>query len=367
MYLNRLELRDWRSYREAVVEFDPAVNLITGENAQGKTNLLEAVGYLSSGSSFRTRTASELTRFGADLTELNADFFSGGRERSLRVGLISGRRKILELSGVKKKNWSELENPLRTVIFCPEDLSVLRGGADARRRVLDRLLCQLRPAYAAALTEYNRVIERKGRILRDRAEDPSLAELLPEYNDRAARYGAVLIGYRDACVRALDEIARRYTDELSGGREQLRLEYRTVSCVPDPLPDRETLTGLLREHLARRLPAELESGSCLSGPHKDDFFALLGDLSLKSYGSQGQTRTAAIALKLAEREMHRRDCGEEPLLLLDDVLSELDPMRQDYVIRRLGSGQVLITCCDDRGLTGLGRQYRIQGGEITCM
>ena len=365
MRLDTLALYDWRSYREARAEFVPGVNLLVGDNAQGKTNLLEAVAYLSQLRSFRTRREAELVRAGAEFADLQAGIFSAGRSQQLRAVLFAGRRpRQLYLGGVKQKSGAALCGLMPTVLFCPEDLLVLKGGAAGRRRLLDAALCQLRPVYAKALGEYNRLHEQKSRILKDYHEHPSLLDVLPEYNERMAQYGAVLISYRAKYLRALDEAARAFHSEFSGGREQLRLQYETVSSIADPFAPTAALADALRAHQQSHRRAELDSGMCLSGPHKDDFSAALDDMAIKSYGSQGQTRTAAISLKLAERQLMHRQLGEEPILLLDDVLSELDAGRQDFVLNQLKSGQVFITCCEKDRLTTLGRVYTIEQGRI---
>ena len=368
MKLNELSLTGWRSYEAALAGFDPGINLILGQNAQGKTNLLEAIYYLSTGKSFRTRVQGELIRHGSDYAELQADLTSQDRDQTLRVVLFSNRRRrILEKNGVRQKSWTEAGGLVHTVLFCPEDLQVLRAGASGRRRLLDDALCQLRPAYDRALTEYSRLQEQKARILKDWRDTPNLLDLLPDYNTRMAQVGAILISYRARYVKALGQCAADYHGELSGGREALRLDYQTVSAIMDPFAPQAELSDLLSRQFELRRSAELETGICLTGPHKDDFGAYLGDLPVKSYASQGQTRTAAISLKLAERELSRRDTGQEPILLLDDVLSELDAARQDYVLNRLGGGQVFITCCEEKRLSGLGRQFIIQDGTIQCL
>ena len=365
MRLCSLTLYDWRNYAHAEAEFVPGVNLLVGDNAQGKTNLLEAIVYLSQGQSFRTRSQAELVRIGADFADLQAQVESGEREQSLRAVLFAGRRpRQLYLGGVKKKSAAELAGVLPTVLFCPEDLQVLKAGAQARRRMIDHALCQLRPSYAAALQEYGRCLEQKGRILKDHTLQPGLLEVLPEYNERLAQLGANIIFFRARYLQALEKEAQVFHGEFSGGKEELRLHYHTVSTVADPFAPVRDLYDRLREHQESHRRAELESGQCLSGPHKDDLGAELNGLSVKSYGSQGQTRTAAISLKLAERELMCRQLSEEPVLLLDDVLSELDAGRQDFVLNKLKKGQVFITCCEKDRLTELGRVYNVEQGRI---
>ena len=365
MRLCNIGLRDYRNYEALSLEFDPGVNLIVGDNAQGKTNLLEAIAYLGSGRSFRAQKTGEMIRFGADFADISGDVFSQERQQSLRWVLFSGSRpRQLYRNGAKKRTAGDICGVLSTVLFCPEDLMVLKTGAAPRRRLGDHALCQLRPNYDAALTDYNRILEQKNRILKDRHENPALLEILPEYNARLCQVGALLISYRARFYDSLGKAAAKYHESFSGGAEDFSLQYRTVSTVKDPFAPVQELTQALLEHLESHYRAELESAQCLTGPHKDDFDVDLNGISLKAYGSQGQTRTAAISLKLAQRELMGREAGEEPVLLLDDVLSELDPGRQDFVLNQISSGQVFITCCEPGRFTKLGKTVEIQKGKV---
>ncbi len=365
MRIDSLELFSFRNYAHIRADFDPSVNLIAGDNAQGKTNLLEAITYLSTGRSFRTRKEAELICFDADFAELNCKVTSKDREQTLRAVLFAGRRqRQLYVSGVRKKTAAELSGILTTVLFCPEDLLILKTGAAARRKFLDAALCQMRPNYEKALSEYQRLHEQKSRILKDRLEQPSLLEVLPDFNRRMAQVGAIIISYRAKFLQLLAQAAGAFHDECSGGREKMTMVYKTVSTVTDPLAPPETIFDQLVAHQNSHYRAELESQQCLSGPHKDDFDVFLDEKPLRAFGSQGQTRTAAIALKLAEREILRRDTGEEPVLLLDDVLSELDAGRRDFVLNKIQTGQVFITCCEENAIPDSGRVLRIHKGSI---
>ena len=365
MQLNELYLRAFRNYVEERLIFDPGVNLIVGKNAQGKTNLLEAIAYLGSGKSFRAMKNSEMVGFQRDFGEIEGKIFSQEREQTVRWLLFSGSRpRQLWRNGAKKKTASELAGVLPTVLFCPEDLMILKSGASARRRLGDSVLCQLRPNYDAALTEYNRILDQKSRILKDHHDNPALLDILPEYNTRLCQVGALLISYRARFYKGMGEAAAKYHGQFSGGAEEFSLQYKTVSTVSDAFAPIPALTDALREHLECHARAELDSGQCLTGPHKDDFTVSLSGIDLKAYGSQGQTRTAAISIKLAQRELMAREFGEEPLLLLDDVLSELDAGRQDFVLNQITTGQVIITCCEPGRFTKLGKTIEIRAGRI---
>lgn len=366
MIVKRLELDFFRNYPHLEAEFDPRVNLIYGDNAQGKTNLLEAVAYLSAARSHRARYDREMIMLDVDTAFVKGEVFSRDRDFTLEARLLRGRGRQLWSNGVRLKTAGELAGILNTVLFCPEDLSLIRAGSEERRRFLDGAICQLRPRYAQALAEYSRLYGHKTRILRDWPENPSMLDTLDDFNLRMAQTGAIVIHYRAHFVKRLRERAPAIHGEFSGGREGLELGYSTVSNIPDPQAPPRELLPLLLEHQEKHRKAEIDSRQCLSGPHKDDLTVDIGGKNAKIYASQGQTRTAALSLKLAQREIFQEETGEWPVLLLDDVLSELDPRRQAFVLNRIRGGQVFITCCEEEKLEGLegGRAFHIHGGRL---
>lgn len=366
MQIDRLLLEGFRNYDSQQLTFDGSCNVIYGENAQGKTNLLEAIVYLSCGRSPRTHADRELIGFDRARARLVGHIQAREREFETEILLNRGRRRRMTVNGVAARNGGDLSQVLHTVFFSPEDLFLIREGAAARRRFMDQSLCQLRPRYAEALTEYGRLYDHKTRILRDSDEYPQLLDTLPDFNHRLCQVGAVLISYRARYVQVLAVHARRAHWECSGEREELALSYQTVKTVEDPLGPVQDIAGALEEHQARHYQAELASRLCLSGPHKDDIAVTVNGLEARHFCSQGQVRTAALSLKLADREIHKNAIGEYPVMLLDDVLSELDPRRQEYVLNRIAGGQVFITCCENDRLDALlsGRVYHIREGRV---
>ena len=366
MIVKGIELDFFRNYLHMDAKFSPELNVICGENAQGKTNLLEAVAYLSTASSHRARYDKELIQFGVDSAFIKGELLSRDRDFTLEARLSRNARKQLFSNGVRLKTAGELAGVLNTVLFCPEDLYLIREGAVERRRFLDSCICQLRPRYAAALAEYRKLYDQKTRILRDWEEKPSLLETLDDFNLRMAQTGAVLIHYRAHFIRKLREYAPPIHREFSGGREILALRYETVKTVVDPEASPKEIFPQLLDHQESHRQAELDARQCLSGPHKDDLTVELDGMSAKQFASQGQTRTAALSLKLGSREIFFHDTGEWPVLLLDDVLSELDARRQAFVLGHINGGQVFITCCEDETLEGLGREkvFRIHAGRL---
>ena len=366
MQVETLMLQNFRNYREQTVAFDPVCNVILGDNAEGKTNLLEALCYLSCGRSPRTRFDRELIRFDAQEARLAGKVFSGQRDFLEEISLSRGKRRKISINRVPAKNASDLSDVFHKVFFSPDDLSLIRDGAAARRRFLDMALCQLRPRYALALSGYHRALEHKTRILRDSGDWPDLLKTLPEFNEQLIRYGAVLIRYRAQYIMRLGEYAAKTHAECSGKKEELEIGYKTVSTVSEPDGAAAKIEEELRRHMEDHAAAETASGLCLSGPHKDDLLITVDGKEARSFSSQGQTRTAALSLKLAEREILKDSAGEYPVLLLDDVLSELDPRRQEFVLNRISGGQVFITCCEDDRLPAMlgGRVLHIRRGEV---
>ena len=365
MHIKTLKLQNFRNYEDARFVLDPAVNLICGENGQGKTNLLEVAAACSTMRLFRTAQKKEGLRFGEDAAFICSEFEAQGRENTLELRLSRLRAMEIYKNGVRQKRQSDVQGLLKTVLFCPEDLMLVRAGAAARRRFLDTALCQLRPNYARYLEEYNRLHEHKTRILRDSEEKPSLLSMWEDFSLRMARIGAQIIRYRAYyCRRLLAAAAAVYSDIAP--HEALSGVYRTVSSVSDPFASAQQLERELIDHVFRHKNAEIAAKSCLSGPHKDDLELLLDGRSASAFASQGQVRTCTLSLKLAERELFFEEDGEYPVLLLDDVLSELDRRRQDFVLNRISAGQVMITCCEDGISEKLraGAAFHIKNGKI---
>lgn len=365
MKINRIALNGFRNYDFETTELSPGTNVIYGENAQGKTNLLEAVYMLSAGRSFRTRFDRELIGFGCDSAEILAEIDSHDRDQTVRILLRQGVRKQITVNSVKKTA-SELAGVLNTVLFCPDDLNLIKDGAAARRRLMDNAISQIRPRYAEYLAQFNKFYESKTRILKDWREKPSLLDMLDEFSDGMCRASAQLIRYRASFAARLAEEAAPIHSEFSGAGERLEMEYSTVSSVKDPTASAKDIFYDLCDHMEAHRRAELDSGQCLSGAHKDDLIISINGKNARSFASQGQTRTAALSIKLAEREIYLDETGEYPVLLLDDVLSELDTKRQEFVLNRIGGGQTLITCCEDEGISSRtgGKVLHVKGGRI---
>ena len=365
MIVRRLALSGFRNYNEQSVEFSPHINVITGANAQGKTNLLEAVYLLSGAHSFRTRYDKELIQFDCSWAKILADVVSADREQTIQLLYRHGQNRTVTVNSSKKKP-SELAELVRVVLFSPEDLYLIKEGPAVRRRLMDSAISQLRPAYGALIADYNRLLESKTKILKEWRERPDLLDTLDVYSDRMAKISARVIRYRESYVRRLCAAANEIHRDFSGNAESLHLKYQTVSSVEDAAASAEDIYYRICDHQEKHRAAELDSGLCLTGIHKDDICIDINRNSARSYASQGQTRTAALSIKLAEREIMLEETGEYPILLLDDVLSELDAKRQSFVLNRIAGGQTLITCCEDESITERtgGHVITIKNGTI---
>ena len=365
MRINRIALNGFRNYEFESANFESGTNVISGQNAKGKTNLLESVYMLSCGRSFRTRFDRELVGFEYSSADILADVFSHEREQTVNIRLRPGQPKKILVNGVKKAA-GELSGVVNVVLFCPDDLNLIKEGAAERRRLMDNAISQIRPRYAELLSDFNRLYEHKLRILKDWHEKPSLLDTLDEFSDGMCRATAQLIRYRASFVARLNEAAPPIHREFSGEGETLDIKYSTVSTVRDVFASAKEIYYDVCEHQERHRQAELDSAQCLTGAHKDDLDISINGRSARSFASQGQTRTAALSIKLAEREIFLSETGEYPILLLDDVLSELDVKRQEFVLNRIGGGQTLITCCEDEGISARtgGKVLFVEKGRI---
>ncbi len=366
MRVDSVETENFRLLEAQKVDFDPGVNVIAGSNAQGKTTLLEAVWLLTGEKSFRTWYDRELIAFGAEQARVDGRFFARGRDQRMELTLSRGRTRQTMLNGARRKAGERTET-LKAILFSPDDLGMVRGPAAGRRRLMDAAISQLRPGYAALLADYGRVYENKLRILKDWREKPSLLDALDEFSESLCRYSARMIRYRASFARRLNESAAPIQREFSSGAEELSIRYATVSTVADPEAAESEIFQAVMERQAQLRQAELDSASCLVGAHKDDLVFTVNGADAGRFASQGQVRTAALSVKLAEREIFLRETEETPVLLLDDVLSELDASRQEFVLNRIGGGQTLVTCCEVQSVSRLlnGNVLYMEKGRVS--
>lgn len=370
MYVTRLASQGFRNLRDGELFPCRGVNVIYGGNAQGKTNLLESLWLFTGGHSFRGAKDTELPRLdpatgeNAPAASLALDFFSEGREQKALLQFESGRRSSV-INGVKKKTGSALVGKVCAVIFSPEHLLLVKEGPARRRGFLDGALCQIRPGYAGTLHVYQRALSQRNALLKDMARFPELRDTLEVWDARLIQLGAAVMEERRRYVEKIAPLAREVYHGISRGKEELRLSYAPSPRLPEGASQEEWVQ-LFRQELRRTEASDMRSGFTSAGPHRDDLEITLSGLSARMYGSQGQQRSAVLALKLAEAQALSQLSGETPIVLLDDVMSELDQSRQDYLLNHLHGRQVFITCCSPEtvSMQETGMRFRVEAGEV---
>lgn len=366
MYIQSLRLANYRNYENLDIQFSKGTNILYGNNAQGKTNILEALYLVATTKSHRGVRDRDLIRFGQEEGHIRSVIIKRGIDYQIDIHLRKSRTKGIAINGQRIKRASELIGLLHIVFFSPEDLSIVKNGPAERRHFLDMELCQLDADYLYNLNHYNRIVEQRNKLLRQILDMPSLVSTIGIWNDELIEYGSKIINRRKRFIDELNTIIVDIHKELSGGKEKLTLLYE-----PDVTAEN------FADALHRVSEREKYTGSTMVGPHRDDFSFQCerteNDMSgntidLRRYGSQGQQRTCALSLKLAELKLVKRMIGEEPVLMLDDVLSELDTDRQNYLLNSLGGIQTFITCTglDEfiRNRFEIDRLYQIREGKI---
>lgn len=336
MYIKEIELHNFRNYETLSAEFDPQVNIFHGKNAQGKTNLLESIYITSMGKSFRTSKDKDLIRFGEDFFRVKV---KARKEDEISVELAVNQqgKKGIKIDGMKAKKLSQLFENIYIVIFSPEDLRIVKDEPEKRRKFIDRELCQIKPSYYNSLNQYKKVLIQRNAYLKEAQVDPGVLDI---WDSQLAEYGSKVILHREAFIEKLDKISRSIHEGITNQKESLDVSYEPSI---KPCPD---LNAVFYQELQKNRERDLKNRTTGKGPHKDDLKLQIGGIDIRGFGSQGQQRTAALSLKLSEIKLIREETGESPILLLDDVLSELDQERQNYLINSLEDTQIFITATE---------------------
>ena len=364
MTVNELRFENFRNLLNNRIEPSPNVNVIYGENAQGKTNLLEAIWLFCGGHSFRGSKENEMISFGKNYFRLSMVFTAGEREQSADIAFARDRKQI-HINGVERSSSSYLTEVFSAVVFSPEHLTLIKRGPNVRRRFLDAAICQHRIRYASMLAKYNQIINQRNALLKDIYKHPELKETLSIWDDSLASVGARIIAERYDYLKALREPAQRYHKGISGDKEALEIDY-----LPTGDTDENDSPEVIREKLSAAFRSsrheDYSTGSTSVGPHRDDLDIRINGISARKFGSQGQQRSAVLSLKLSEAELLYQKNGEKPVILLDDVLSELDAARQDFLLNKIGGYQVFVTCCEENKKEQLknGRVFYIENGVV---
>jgi DNA replication and repair protein RecF len=360
MIIKSIELADYRNYDSLNLQFDKGTNILYGDNAQGKTNILEAIYVAATTKSHKGSKDREIVNFDKEEAHIRTYLEKEGVETRVDMHLRKTKSKGIAIDGQKIKKASELLGLCNVVFFSPEDLGIIKMGPSERRRFVDMELCQLDSFYLYNLNHYNKIVNQRNKLLKDMYLNPDLRETLSIWDMQLVSFGSKVIERRKLFVKQLNEIIYGIHKKLSGDREELSIRY-------EPNVEIEEFERQLKAGQERDIRSKMTS----TGPHRDDFSFYVGDVDIRKYGSQGQQRTAALSLKLSEIELVKKITKDTPVLLLDDVLSELDSNRQNYLLNSIGDIQTIITCTGLEEFVNnrfeINRVFRVSDGKVTCM
>lgn len=357
-----LTLKNFRNYAEETFAFADGVNIIYGDNAQGKTNILEAVYLFSMGKANRARKDAELIRYGEERAELAMTFADSERESRAEITLFSNRRKTVAVNEIPIRKNSELVGRFRVVYFGPEYLGLVKEGPKGRRKNIDILISQLRPRYFSALGEVKKIVESKNALLKMANPNRTMLEIL---NEKLTAASAEVIACRAEYIAKIGSLAGEIQDEISCGKEALTVGYQ--SCIGEVADlSRDEIQAKLRTRLEDVFRRELELREATVGPHREDIAYAINGKEAKAFASQGQQKTVVLVQKLAEVALMSQETGEQPVLLLDDIMSELDKKRRAFILSHIRDMQILITCTDLDGFAVDETQklFRIENGTV---
>ena len=360
MIIKSLELADYRNYEELVIHFDRGTNILIGDNAQGKTNILEAIYVAATTKSHKGSKDSEMIRFDREEGHIRTILEKDGVSVRIDMHLRKNKSKGIAVDGNKLKKAADLLGLCNVVLFSPEDLSIIKDGPSERRRFVDMELCQLDSFYLYNLNNYNKIVNQRNKLLKDMIMNSSLQETLSIWDMQLVSFGSKMIERRILFVEQLNEIIYEIHKRLTGGREEIKIVYEPNVSIED-------FESRLKGSQMRDIKAKITS----VGPHRDDFCFMVDGIDIRRYGSQGQQRTAALSLKLAEIELVKKITGDTPILLLDDVLSELDCKRQNQLLGSIGEIQTIITCTGMEEFVNnrfeIDRIFKVCEGKAECM
>ncbi|MDP4120405.1 MAG: DNA replication/repair protein RecF [Bacillota bacterium] len=361
MIVRKLLFENFRNLETNFIEPKDGVNVIYGQNAQGKTNLLESLWLFSGNRSFRGARDSELIAFGKDQAKISLDFLSENREQNAEI-IVSNSKKEYFLNKVCKNSASDISEAFSAVVFSPEHLTLVKGGPAERRKFLDIAIFQNKRKYSFALTKYNQTLTQRNALLKDILYHSELLGTLEIWDDRLATFGSYIIKERLDYINNLNKTAKQFHSGISGGKEELELSY-SESYVDDV----ESIKKAILENLIKSRKDDLNDRYTNIGPHREDLEITVNGLKARTFASQGQQRSAVLSLKLSEASILNETIGEKPVILLDDVLSELDNERQDFLLNHLCGWQVFVTCCEESSKEHLknGRKFIVNNGKIS--
>lgn len=353
MYINKIKLTNFRNYDEQEINLGKNINIFYGDNAQGKTNIIEAIFLCSIGKSFRTNKESELIKFNKDISSVYIEYEKSDRDGRIKIDL--NNKKSIYTNGIKIKKLSELLGNINTVIFTPDDINILRDGPQKRRRFLDIMIGQLRPNYIHLLNMYNKTLEQRNNYLKQIKENNKAEEMLDIWDEKLAEYGEKIYIYRNEFIEKIKNKINKIHKSITNEKEEIKVEY-VSNCA-----QKEEYIELLKS----RRKLDIIKGFTTKGIHRDDFFVYINNQLVNVYGSQGQNRTVVLSLKISELQVIYDEIGEYPILLLDDFMSELDEKRRRNFLENIENTQVIITCTDKIDIDNLDYNiYNVKNGNI---
>ena len=333
MIIKSLELKNFRNYENLQLDFDSGTNIFYGDNAQGKTNILEAIYLIATTKSHKGSKDSDIIQFHHDEAHIRSYLYKEEVTRQVDMHLRKSKTKGIAIDSQRIKKAAELLGLLNVVFFSPEDLSIIKNGPAERRRFIDMELCQLDSFYLYNLNHYNKIVNNRNKLLKDLYMNPGLKETLSIWDSQLLSYGSKIIERRSLFIEQLNHIMLDIHSKLSGGKEKIEIVYEKNVEIDD-----------LEEKLRLNQDRDIILKQTTVGPHRDDISFIVNGIDIRKFGSQGQQRTAALSLKLSEIELVKKSIKDTPVLLLDDVLSELDSNRQNYLLNSIGNIQTIITC-----------------------
>lgn len=360
MIIKSIELADYRNYDSLILQFDKGTNILYGDNAQGKTNILEAIYLAATTKSHKGSKDREIVNFDREEAHIRTYIEKEGIETKVDMHLRKSKSKGIAIDGQKIKKAADLLGLCNVVFFSPEDMGIIKNGPSERRRFVDMELCQLDSFYLYNLNHYNKIVNQRNKLLKDMFMNPQLKETLNIWDMQLVSFGSKIIERRRLFVEQLNEIIYDIHKRLSGGKEDIHIRYEADVEIEE-----------FEKKLHYSQERDIKSKMTSVGPHRDDFSFLVGDVDIRRFGSQGQQRTAALSLKLSEIELVKKITKDTPILLLDDVLSELDSNRQNYLLNSIGEIQTIITCTGLEEFVNnrfeLNRVFKVENGNVTCM
>ena len=360
MIIKSIELADYRNYEALTLQFDKGINILYGDNAQGKTNILEAVYVAATTKSHKGSKDKEMISFDADEAHIRTYLEKEGVEIRVDMHLRKSATKGIAIDGQKIKRAADLLGLCNVVFFSPEDLAIIKNGPSERRRFVDMELCQLDQIYLHNLNQYNKIVNQRNKLLKDMYLSPGLKDMLSVWDMQLVSYGSEIIKRRKLFVEQLNDILYGIHKNLSGEKEELKIQYEPDVCEAE-----------FENKLFCSVERDIRMKITSVGPHRDDFAFMINGVDARKYGSQGQQRTAALSLKLAEIELVKKITSDNPILLLDDVLSELDSNRQKLLLNSIGDIQTIITCTGLEEFVNnrfqVNRIYNVVEGTVNCM